>query len=131
MKPWYLLAGAAGFALVAAILSRAIENAVDKARDQLFEVGPDCEWIRFKGQLGEDISPDEANARLELAREYYLEPKIQEARAAGLTQPDQITAYVLSDLFPTCQWPPASIFSSHEVVWLAMRGWINSVIEGT
>ncbi len=131
MKPWYLLVGVAGVAFVAAIISRAVEDAVGKARDELFEVGPNCEWIRFRGQLGGDISAEEANARLELARKYYLEPKIAEARAAGLQQPEQITAFVLSDLFPMCQWPPTELFSSHQVVWLAMRGWISSAIGGS
>jgi hypothetical protein len=150
-----LLAGIAGGALLLGLIASGVEKSVvkseiKKARDELFDVGPNCETISWKG--GDGSAPDPS--RLEDAGTYYFRPFLREQLGAGMdrgmqpgelaqaeaeilavTLPEFLTAKVLYELFPECvnrdpmPWPPADTFSSFGLIWIGMLLYIGAQME--
>lgn len=123
----------AGIAAIGAAATGAAEDTglidAEKARNEIFEVGPDCEWIRFRG-LPEGVTGEQAVRNMELARDYYLEPRILEGLEAGIDDPRDLAIMILEELFPQCTWPPGDLFSSHQLVYLAVAAWVTTTLEG-
>lgn len=118
-----ILAGVAtGLGLAVGALSGAVQAQVRRARDELFEVSPGCQTIRFRG-LSEDASDADRFAVLAKARAYYFTPMIEQARREGLSV-EQTKIRILEDLFPECSWPPPEFFSSQQVIYLVLGGWL-------
>jgi hypothetical protein len=150
-----LLAGIAGGALLLGLIASGVEKSVvkaeiKKARDELFDVGPNCETISWRG--GDGSNPDPA--RLEQAGTYYFRPFLREQLGAGMdrgmapaelaqaeaeilgvTLPEFLTAKVLYELFPECStrdpmpWPPDDVFTSFGMIWLGMSLYIGAQME--
>lgn len=134
-----LIAAAAVGGLVLVARESIIKAEVKRARDELFEIGPGCSYIKFKG--AGTATTDSVNEAMATARRYYFTPKIAEARKGfpyeaylGVDgKPDpQISAklimvYVLEDLFPECDWSttPADKLSSQFAVYLLLGNWIR------
>jgi len=127
------LALVAGVAAIGAAVTGAAEDTgmidAEKARSEIFEVGPDCEWIKFRG-LPEGVTGEQAVRNMELARDYYLEPRIVEGLEAGIDDPRDLAIMILEELFPQCTWPPGDLFSSHQLVYLAVAAWVTTTLEG-
>lgn len=123
----------AAVAAVGAAATSAAEDVglvdAERARNEIFEVGPDCAWIKFRG-LPEGVGGEQAVKALELARDYYLVPRIEEGLTAGIDDPRDLALMILDEMFPTCTWPPADLFSSHQLVYLAVAAWVTTTLEG-
>lgn len=107
-----------GFAISGTVRAR-----VRRARDELFEIGPDCEWIRFRG-FGDSPDEGEIDDHIATAREYYFAPLIAQLKAQGKTTM-QVRVAVLEDLFPECVWPPEDMLSTHGVIWGVLGRWVE------
>lgn len=123
------LAGLAGVGALA--FSAAVDARVRKVRDELFVLGPDCEWIRFRSDDDDERStnPEDFQAQLDQFADYWLRPTIKDAWKAGKWRVDDVAAYVLGELFPECDWPPPMSSVSLYVVWLTFRMWIANEVE--
>ena len=118
--PWLLL-GAGVITVGAAALGAAVEAEIDRAREELFEVGPNCSYIHFKGG-GAGISEEEAKRSLAVADSWLFDPMIRQAAKEGLRDSQQVAIRILDAIFPECagQWPPASMLDvSKQLVWFA------------
>lgn len=150
-----MLAGVAGAALILGIVASKVEKSVvkaeiKKARDELFDVGPNCETISWRG--GDGSAPDPG--RLEQAGTYYFRPFLREQLGAGMdtgmapaevaqaeaellgvTLTEFLTAKVLYELFPECSareplpWPPDDVLSSFGVIWYGTLLYIGAQME--
>lgn len=132
-RTYWILGGVAAVVGLGAIALSAVGGAVTgearrRIRD-MFVVGPNCDWIRFKAADGDTVSEEQGRELLDQANEYYLDPMIKAARAAGINTPEAVTIFVLEDLFPVCkgQFPPTSLLDvSKQVVWYVMVSQVQS-----
>lgn len=134
MNPWILIGLiGGGAALAGAAMSGAIRAQVEKARDELLEVGPNCSFINVRG-VGEGASEAKVNKAIKKARRYYFEPKIAEARK--LFPPAAMGAkvysraamgFILKDLIPECDWGdvPTKPSDPRFFVYLTLGNWIR------
>lgn len=115
---------ATGLSLLLGAISGAVKAEVERARNSLFEIGPNCEWIRFKG-FGDDATEGlELDAHIAQARTYYFGPMISQLKVEGLG-PAQIRVRILEDLFPSCQWPPEDMLSTKGLIWAILGNWVE------
>ncbi len=119
-----VIAGVAtGLGLAVGALSGVVQAQVRRARDELFEVSPGCQTIRFRG-LPDGASEVDKFTVLAKARAYYFTPMIDQARKEGLSV-QQTKLRILEDLFPECTWPPPELFSSQQAIYLVLGGWLT------
>jgi hypothetical protein len=83
-----------------------------KIRDRFFRVGPDCD-IQFLGPTTGTFEGDIAIYQIALedweekVREDFIFPSIKEAvQGRRITSIKGVTAYILDEMFPECEWPP-------------------------
>ena len=95
---------------------------VQEVRDDLFEIGPDCDI-----SLREGVSFSGEGEGLEKAKSLYFIPLIEELRASGVAE-DDIGSAVMDDLFPECEWPPPADAPFSQRTWYVLiAGWLVGV----
>ncbi len=127
---WLLLSLGVGIPLagvgIAVWYSGALKRGIEKARNDVFDVGPGCEWIRFKGMP--EFDADQAQALMATADKYVFEPAIKDAleqepikALSGADQVHTVELYVLNALFPECEGKWGKKTSPNWLVETAIR----------
>ena len=89
-----------------------------------FDVAPDCTRVTFLRDA--DMAPsfwDEMGG--------YIGMVVSDARSAGADTPEQVTVFILQDLFPECSWPPpANVLQRPDLqlIWISLRAKVRSVL---
>lgn len=118
-----VLTGLGAFLLLRKGAQGVVKNEVMKYRDQLYDVGPNCE-ITPKHQEGTD---EESGRAMEQLWSEYVQPLVHDQWEAGRFLLDDLTTAVMQDLFPEkqCQWPPgAESPESQKIAFVMMRAFI-------
>lgn len=135
-----IVGGIAGLGAIALSIAKGTGEAItEEARFQIrdmFEVGPDCDWIHFKyeGQDvpgGETLSESDMRDLLTRADSYYFKPMVAAGKAAGITDAQAMAIFILEDMFPLCkgQFPPDSILDvSKQLIWFAVWSHVSSLM---
>lgn len=105
-----------------------VDARVQKIRDDLFEIGPDCDYIHFRSGT-RSSNPADLQAQLDQFADWWLRPTIRDARKAGAWSINDVTVFVLDKLFPECSWPPSITQVSRYLVWRVFRMWVSNEIE--
>lgn len=119
----WLLGIGAGAIAIGAMYKGVVRMKVQEVRDEIFEIGPDCEI-----SLREGVSFEGEGNGLEKAKTHYFEPLIEGFQAEGMDK-TEIKDAVMEDLFPECEWPPPNMLSSQYVLYIGMAIWLEGVIE--
>lgn len=117
--------GAAGMAYA---WTRPLEpDEVGRIREELFEVGPNCETILLRGPY-QDASEQEVKAFLSQADQRYFDPEIRKLASENIRDSQQVTIQILDQLFPECrgEWPPEPLgHVSKSLLWIALWSHID------
>jgi hypothetical protein len=108
--------------IVSAAVKGAVKGELKAARDQLFEIGPNCETITFKQGVDGDPDPE----RLEIAERLYFLPFVHQRLSEGAESEAADLNVTLVDLLSVNVL--AELFSSFGIIWIAVKAYMADLI---